>query len=394
MALDDTVVKDPGDNVVIARAGRIECRRPVAREASVPYVADTLLEEAIEDMPRGSPARARIAGRPTVRDVALVAGVSFKTVARVINGEPGVRPATAERVTAAVRQLGFRRNVIAASLKRGVSQDTIGLVIDDVSNPFFATLTRSIEDVAWARGIQLIIASSDHDPGRERAIIDSLVAQRVGGLLVVPVGRDHRYLAREMRMGTAVVFLDRPQGHLRADTLVVQNHEGARMAVRHLITHGHERVAVLAQSPSIYTMAERLRGYRAALAEAGLTPTESLLRYPVADVENARAAAADLLGSRAAPTAFFGSNNQMTVGIVKAVSAQGQRIAIVGFDDFELAEALSPPISVVRPDVRELGRLGCELLLQRMDGWTGTPQKIVLPVELVPRGSGELRPER
>ena len=340
----------------------------------------------------GSRARAANDGRPTVRDVALVAGVSFKTVARVINGEPGVRPITAERVMAAVRQLGFRRNVIAASLKRGTSQDTIGLVIDDVSNPFFATLTRSIEDVAWVRGIQLIIASSDRDPKRERAVIDSLVGQRVGGLLVVPVGRDHRYLAREMRRGIAVVFLDRPQGHLRADTLMVEDFEGARTAVRHLLAHGHERIAVVAQSPGIYTMAERLRGYRAAIAEAGLTPSERFVRYPVADVEGARAAAADLLGDDARPTAFFGSNNQMTAGIVKAVAAQGRGVAIVGFDDFELAEALSTPVTVVRPDVRELGRLGAELLLRRMDGWTGTPQKLVLPVELVPRGSGELRP--
>jgi LacI family transcriptional regulator len=324
--------------------------------------------------------------------VALVAGVSFKTVARVINGEPGVRPATAERVMAAVRQLGFRRNVVAASLKRGVSQDTIGLVIDDVSNPFFAPLTRAIEDAAWGRGIHLIIASSDRDPERERAVIDSLVAQRVGGLLVVPIGRDHRYLAREMRMGTAVVFLDRPQGHLRADTLTVENFDGARTAVRHLITHGHERIAVLAQSLGIHTMAERLRGYRAALIEAGVTPSERLVRYAVTDVEGASAAAAGLLGDHAGPTAFFGCNNQMTVGIVKAMAAQGRRAAVVGFDDFELSEALSTPVTVVRPDVREMGRLGAELLLRRMDGWAAAPQKIVLPVELVPRGSGELRP--
>ena len=126
--------------------------------------------------------------------------------------------------------------------------------------------------------------------------------------------------------------------------------------------------------------------------EAGLTPSESLVRYAVTDVEGARAAAADLLGDHAGPTAFFGCNNQMTVGIVKAVAAQGRRSAVVGFDDFELSEALSTPVTVVRPDVRELGRLGAELLLRRMDGWTGAPQKIVLPVELVPRGSGELRP--
>jgi LacI family transcriptional regulator len=327
-----------------------------------------------------------------VRDVALVAGVSFKTVARVINGEPGVRPATAERVTAAVRHLGFRRNVLAASLKRGVSQDIVGLVIDDVSNPFFATLTRAIEDVTWARGIQLIIASSDRDPVRERAVIDSLVAQRVGGLLIVPIGRDHRYLAREMRMGTAVVFLDRPQGHLRADSLTIEDFEGSRSAVRHLIAHGHRRIAVLGQSLAVHTVAERFRGYRAALGEAGLAISDELARHGLDDVGEAFAAATELLAARDGATAFFGANNQMTVGIVKAMAADARRAALVGFDDFELAEALAMPVTVVRPDVRKLGGLGAELLLRRMAGWVGDPQRIVLPTELVPRGSGELRP--
>jgi LacI family transcriptional regulator len=332
-------------------------------------------------------------GRPTVRDVAEVAGVSFKTVARVINGEPGVRPATAERVMAAVRQLGFRRNVIAANLKMGMRRDTIGLVIDDVSNPFFATLCRAIEDVTWTRRIQVIIASSDRDPGRERAVIDSLVAQRVGGLIVVPVGRDHRYLAREMRLGTAVVFLDRPQGHLRADTITVQSFEGSRLAVRHLIAHGHERIAFVGHALAVYTMNERLRGYQAALAEAGLRLDERLVHHDAGDVESARKDSAALLAGDKPPTAFFGANNQMTVGIVEAMTAMGRRVAIVGFDDFELAGSLALPVTVVRPDVRELGRLGAELLLRRMDGWAGEPQRMELPVELVERGSGEIHPD-
>jgi LacI family transcriptional regulator len=331
--------------------------------------------------------------RPTLRDVAEVAGVSFKTVARVINGEPGVRPATAERVMAAVRQLGFRRNVLAAQLKTGLRRDTIGLVIDDVSNPFFATLARAIEDVTWASRIQVIIASSDRDAGRERAVMDSLVAQRVGGLLVVPVGRDHRYLAREMRLGTAVVFLDRPQGHLRADTLLVESFEGSRQAVRHLIAHGHARIAIVTHALDVYTMAERYRGYLAALAEAGLSVDQALVRHDVDDVESARAAGAALLSSPSPPTAFFGANNQMTVGLVEAMTAAGRRMAIVGFDDFELAGSLAVPVTVVRPDVRELGRLAAELLVRRMGGWTGEPQKIVLPVELVERGSGEIAPD-
>lgn len=340
--------------------------------------------------PGGS--RAATDARPTVRDVARVAGVSFKTVARVINGEPGVRPETAERVMAAVRQLGFRRSVIAANFRRGMSADTIGLVIDDVSNPFFASLTRAIEDVTHARRMQVIIASSDRDPERERVVIDALVAQRVGGLLIVPVGRDHRYLAREMRLGTAVVFLDRPQGHLRADLLTVQNREGARLAVDHLLAHGHERIAVLTHALEVYTMTERFRGYEAAMADAGVPIDPHLVQHGVGDVESAIEAAARMLRGEAPPTAFFGSNNQMTVGIVKAMAALGVQAALVGFDDFELAEALATPVTVVRPDVREMGRLGAELLLRRMDGWSEPPQRTVLPVELVQRGSGEIRP--
>ena len=336
---------------------------------------------------------AQTGARPTLRDVAELAGVSFKTVARVINGEPGVRPETAERVMAAVRQLGFRRNVLAAHLKTGLRRDTIGLVIDDVSNPFFATLARAIEDVTWPRGIQVIIASSDRDPGRERAVIDSLVAQRVGGLLVVPIGRDHRYLAREMRLGTAVVFLDRPQGHLRADTLLVQSFDGSRLAVRHLIAHGHERIAIVGHALEVYTMVERFRGYRSAFAEAGIALDERLARHDAEDVESARMAGAALLASQSPPTAFFGANNQMTVGLIEAMTSAGRRIAIVGFDDFELAGSLVPPVTVVRPDVRELGRLAAELLLRRMEGWSGAPQKLILPVELVERGSGEIPPE-
>lgn len=335
----------------------------------------------------------RSGGRPTVRDVAKVAGVSFKTVARVVNGERGVRPETSERVMAAVRQLGFKRNAVAASFSRGVRTDTVGLVIDDVSNPFFATLARAIEEVTRAQGLQVIIASSDRDQQRERSIIEALLAQRLGGLIIVPVGRDHRYLAREVRLGVAVVFLDRPQGHLRADTVTVDDHGGARTATRHLIEHGHRRIAVLAESPRVHTVAERLRGYHDALSEDGITADRRLIRLDLGHVDEAASAAAKLLASgNDAPTAMFGINNRMTVGAIQAIAAAERRVAVVGFDDFELATTLATPVTVVRPDVRRLGRLGAELLLRRMGGWRGEPERIVLPTELVARGSGEIPP--
>lgn len=331
-------------------------------------------------------------GRPTIRDVALVAGVSFKTVSRVVNGESGVRPATAERVLAAARQLGFQRNDIASSLKRGVSRDTIGLVIEDVSNPFFATVARAVEEVTRERGMLVIIASSDEDATRERRVIDSLVSRRVSGLLVVPSGRDHRYLASEMRLGMAVVFVDRPPGHLRADSVLMDNAGGARAGVAHLIAAGHRRIAVLTDDLTIYTMMKRFDGYRAALEDAGIPFDPRLVRHGCHDIVDARGATIALLESDEPPTAVFGTNNRMSVGAVTAFTSVGGRVALVGFDDFELAASLEPPVTVVRTDHEAMGRLGAELLLRRMDGWDGKPERLVLPTEIVPRGSGELAP--
>ena len=167
--------------------------------------------------------------RPTMRDVATVANVSFKTVARVVHGEPWVRAETAARVNAAIRQLGYQPNDIASSLKRGVSRETIGLVIADVANPFFSTIARAVEDVIRDRRLLTITASTDEDPERERTVIDSLVKQRVTGLLIVPAARDHRYLSRERRMGMPIVFMDRPPGKIRADTVLVDSLGGAQV---------------------------------------------------------------------------------------------------------------------------------------------------------------------
>jgi LacI family transcriptional regulator len=331
-------------------------------------------------------------GRPTVRDVARVAGVSFKTVSRVVNGEAGVRPETAERVLAAARKLGFQRNEIASSLKRGVSRDTIGLVIEDVSNPFFATIARAVELVTRDRGMLVIIASSDEDKSRERRVIDSLVSRRVSGLIVVPIGSDHRYLAREVRLGMAVVFVDRPPGHLRADSVLMDNAGGARTGVHHLIASGHRRIGLLTDDLDVYTMSERFEGYRAALDDAGIPFDPALARHDCHDIHDARAATLTLLDGEDPPTAIFGTNNRMSVGAVSAITSQGGRVAFVGFDDFELAASLDPPVTVVRADHEAMGRLGAELLLRRMEGWDADPERVVLPTEIVRRGSGELAP--
>jgi LacI family transcriptional regulator len=370
----------PHDTVVSDRArGHLTRRRGVAPDER---------SGAGAPLARSLPAD----GRPTVRDVARVAGVSFKTVSRVVNGEPGVRPETADRVLAAARQLGFRRNEIASSLKRGMSRDTIGLLIEDVSNPFFATVARAVELVTRERGMLVIIASSDEDRSRERRVIDSLVSRRVSGLIVVPIGNDHRYLAREMRLGMAVVFVDRPPGHLRADTVLADNAGGARAGVAHLVAAGHRRIGILTDDLEVYTMAQRFDGYRAALADAAIPFDPLLARHDCHDIHDARSATLSLLDGEDPPTAIFGTNNRMSVGAVSAITASGRGVALVGYDDFELAASLVPPVTVVRTDHEAMGRLSAELLLRRMDGWGGGPERIVLPTEVVPRGSGELAP--
>jgi LacI family transcriptional regulator len=332
-------------------------------------------------------------GRPTLRDVAAVAGVSFKTVSRVVNGEPGVRPATAERVLGAVRQLGFQPNEIASSLKRGVSRDTIGLVIEDVANPFFARLLRAVEEVTRERGLLVITASSDEDPARERQVIDSLVKRRVNGLLVVPAGRDHRYLSRELRMGMAIVFVDRPPWRLRADAVLVDNRAGARSAVEHLIAHGHRRIAAIGDRLEVYTMEERHAGYREALEASGIALDPAIVRFDCHDTTDAERAVESLLALPEPPTAIFGTNNRMAVGAVQALVQRRSSAALVGFDDFELAGSLSTPVTVVTGDNDLLGRTAAELLLRRMGGWAGPVERITLPTRLIVRGSGEIPPD-
>jgi LacI family transcriptional regulator len=331
--------------------------------------------------------------RPTMRDVAVVANVSFKTVARVVHGERWVRPETARRVNAAIRQLGYQPNAVASSLKRGVSRDTIGLVIADVANPYFSSIARAVEDVIRDRKLLTITASTDEDATRERTVIDSLVKQRVTGLLIVPAGKDHRYLSQERRMGMPFVFMDRPPGVIRADTVLVDNLGGARSAIHHLLGHGHRRIAIIGDRLDVHTMRERYAGYRETLAAAGLPIDSSLVRFDCHSSADAEARVNELLSLPAPPTAVFCTNNRMTAGTALALARRKRPVAYVGFDDFELATALSPPVSVVKVDTDDLGSTAARMLLRRLDGGNGAAERVTLPTRLIPRGSGEIPPE-
>jgi LacI family transcriptional regulator len=326
-------------------------------------------------------------------DVARLAGVSLKTVSRVVNHEAGVRPETESRVRGAVEALGYRANDIARNLRRGRPSATIGLVIEDVRNPFYSAVARAVEQVARDHGYVVVIANSDEDAAAERKAAASLLERRVGGLLIVPAGRDHAYLRNEVRLGTPVVFMDRPADSIDADEVLLDNAGGARQAAEHLLARGHRRIAVVADSPDIVTIAERLSGYRRTVEAAGLTVDETLIRTGLHDVRDAEAATVRLLALSDPPTAIFATNNRGCVGALRALhvrSEERSRAALVGFDDFELADLLQ--VTVVRHDPHEMGRWAADLLFARLSGDESPPQRIVLPTELVVRASKETSP--
>lgn len=322
-----------------------------------------------------------------MNDVARLAGVSIKTVSRVVNAEPGVHAETADRVLAAIERLGFRRNVGALNLRRGSSTGTIGLVLEDVANPFYSGLTRAAEEVARHFGRQVLTGSSDEDAGRERELALEFCARRVDGLIIIPAGQQHGYLLPEIASGMPVVFVDRPPGDVLADTVLVDNVAGAARAVTHLAAHGHRRIAFLGDAPAIFTATQRLAGFREGCVTAGIPFDDRL----VAMGPHTRDTVAEALRTLDA-TAVVTGNNRITVLALRALAAAPTRPALVGFDDFELADLLDPPVTVVSLDPAELGRAAAELLFARLDGDRGPPRRIVLPTRLTARGSGETRP--
>jgi LacI family transcriptional regulator len=326
-----------------------------------------------------------------MKDVASRAGVALKTVSRVVNGEPGVTPETAERVRAAIEVLGFRRNDGARLLRKGHTA-SIGLVLEDIGDPFYSALSRAVEDVAHQHGSLLFTGSSDEDPARERELTLAFCARRVDGLIIVPASEDHTYLLPEMAAGVASVFVDRPAGKIDADAVLSDNTGGARTGVSHLIGQGHRRIGYIGDDPGIYTAALRHRGYLDALARAGLTAEESWVAMAPPDAAGIRLALAGMLTGPAPVTALFCGNNRVTVLVLRELAAIGRRVAVVGFDDLELADLLTPGISVVAQDPGEMGRIAAELLFERLAGAGGPARQVELATRLIARGSGEIAP--
>ncbi|MEU6854363.1 LacI family DNA-binding transcriptional regulator, partial [Actinacidiphila alni] len=332
------------------------------------------------------------ARRPTLADVAKAVGVSAKTVSRVLNEDGPSSAETRKRVLAAVAELGFQPNLMARSIRVGGPDTTVGLVVPDLSNPFFGAVASGIEEVVDDRGLMLLMGSSQDDAGREHTLTQTFLARRVSVLMVVPsVGADHTHLKAPRAAGMPVVFIDRPGSGLTTDTVVSSNRAGARTGVARLIAGGHRRIGFVGDLPTrLYTRRERMAGYREALAEGGL-PYDRRLVASAHHPEGSAEATARLLALPDPPTALLAGNNFMTLGVISELARAGRKdIAVVAFDDLPMAESLQPGLTVIAQDPKTLGVSAGRIALRRMDGDRSRAQTLTIPTRLIPRGSGEL----
>jgi LacI family transcriptional regulator len=332
---------------------------------------------------------------PTMRDVAALAKVSTKTVSRVINGLPGAGQEVVDRVRAAARTLGYRPNLTASSLRRSDRRSaTIGVLFEDLSNPFDSALLRAVEDRARQGGVLVLAGSSEDDRTLQGELLVSLSARRVDGVVVMAAGGHQDALQQERERGTPMVLVDRPPTFGGTDCVTTTNRDSSREAVLQLAALGHRDIAFLGDRRTLWTSQERYTGYLEGLAQAGLTLREELVRTDLHGADLAETATTALLDLDRPPTALFTAQNLVTVGAMRVLRARGlqHRVALIGFDDFPLADMLEPGITVVRQDVPGIGRKAAELIFARIDGDTSPPVHAVVPAALVRRGSGEIAP--
>lgn len=324
--------------------------------------------------------------RARIQDVADLAGVSMKTVSRVVNGEAGVLPGTRDRVSAAVAELGFVPDSRARSLKRG-GTDTIGILIDAISDPFFAAFVSAVEEQALQHGLSVLFASTGHDGDRERTQLARLTGDRLRGLIVAPVAVTSDEL-RALRSRFPVVCVDRAREDV--DSIVVDDFGATLEAIREFTARGHRRIGFIGEQTRYPTVKARLEGYRAALAEAGLPFDESLVVAQGRHREE-RAVSA-LLARPDAPTAVFCATSPAAIATIYTLSADRLPMpAVISFGDFEFAEVFTPGITCVDQDPALIGQATFERLLALVDDPGADPEHILVPTRLIHRGSGEMR---
>ena len=321
-------------------------------------------------------------------------------MSHVINKSRYVKPETSARVLAAIEKLRYRLDGVARSLRRS-STGTIGLMISDISNPYFSELVRGVEDAVYAaeKGYNLVLCNTAEDPSKERLYLNVMLEKRIDGLIMAPVGGNRGVLAGLIDDGFPVVFVDRDLPELLADAVTIDNRQSAIGLINHLTSLGHRRIAVMYADLTADSIEERLNGYRNALAEAGLPADPELYFHSGSSIEEARQAGLSFLSADRNVSAVFCTNNFMTLGILQAMHERGvecpEDLAVVGFDDFPWASFFRPQLTVVAQPAAEIGREAVQLMLSRLAAEAPRePVRRVLKGELIIRESCGARLER
>jgi LacI family transcriptional regulator len=329
----------------------------------------------------------------TIRDVAQRAGVSQATAARALGSYGRINAQTRDRVLAAAEALDYHTNALARSMVTGTTH-TLGVVLADIENLFFARVARAVADVARQHGYTLLLANSDEDLEREQEAVRVLAQKRVDGLIVVPASSmEGAHLAPLLERHIPVVLLDRSIGGLETDTIMVDNFAAAHRAIQHLTALGHRRIGLVTASTTIATSAARIAGYRQALADIGITTPNQWIRVTEDSVASAQVEIAELLALPDAdrPTAIFATDSILTAGAFRAMQAAGftvpDDISLIGFDDVDWMSMVRPPVTVVNQPVYELGKRAAERLMARIEGDDSPPQQVWLETELIVRHS-------
>ena len=326
----------------------------------------------------------------TIREVAESAGVSYATVSHVINNTRLVSPETRERVLAAMDALNYRPNALARSLRQGKT-NTLGLVLPDSANPFFAEISRSIEDEAFKKGYSVFLCNTELDTQRELFYVDVLSKKQVDGIVFVAAGDQADSLEFLVGRNMPVVMIDREVPSVEVDAVLTDNQLGGYLATRHLLELGHQRIACISGPSSITPSAERMIGYRKALEEAGLPYDEKLILRGDYHAQSGMEITHSILKMNPRPTAIFALNDLMALGALRAAAEDACTVpgdlAVVGYDDLEIARFTNPPLTTIAQPKKEIGVKAIELLVDRISRKDRSPTRLVLPPELIVRRS-------
>lgn len=328
---------------------------------------------------------------PTIRDVARRAEVAPITVSRVINNSGYVSPQTRNLVETAIAELQYVPNSLARSL-RSKQTKTIALVLTDITNPFFTTMARGVEDVASKRGFNVIFCNTDESQAKQNEYLTILLQKQVDGVLLVPARSTAKAVKLIQQQGTKVVVLDRQVAYDQVDVVRCDSEGGAYDLTRYLLSLGHQRIAILTGPEGVSTAVERVAGYRRALTEADLAMNEALILYGEFTQADGYTMMQQILAVNPQPSAIFAANNFIALGALRLLREARIRVpedmALVAFDDLPLALVLDPFLTVAAQPSYEMGRRATELLLARLSEEAPLEyQQVILPTEMIVRQS-------